>query len=414
VLRVGIIGCGGAGQAHWTYFSSIPGCHVTKILDPRPAGLVRATALSPEIMACSNEEVFWSDLDAVSVCSPDSTHADYIITALDRGLHVLCEKPLTASIDDVRRIVEAERTSDRVVAVLHQMRFVPVHRRIKELLESRQLGTLSYLEGYYVHNLTERAFRYDDWRKTENATPLVYSGCHFVDILRWFAGDEIVEIYTAANNLAFPAYPESDLNVVTLRFASGIIGKVVVAFGAAGPQDHSVRLYGDRGCIENNVLFGPGGRWEGTIARPILIPRKLVRSAGTHRRLKDCVRTMRQIRANLGACVIGGTFEALRHLAPSSNPEYASRFYPVRLYEHGLACIEAVEDFVDAIAQSRPPQCTVDDASQVVLACLAGVESYRTNLPVAVPSLDGLMSLTSAGHASYAFAGGSDPRRPPP
>src|SRR6185295_19472311 len=137
-----------------------------------------------------------------------------------------------------------------------QMRFVPLHRRMKALVGAGALGAISYLEGYYVHDLTLRAFQTDRWRETDNATPLVYSGCHFVDLLRWLAGEEIVEVFAAAGHRAFPEYPESDLNVVTMRFASGAIGKVVVAFGEPVPQDHTVRGAGTEASVLGKLLYG--------------------------------------------------------------------------------------------------------------------------------------------------------------
>ena len=106
-----------------------------------------------------------------------------------------------------------------------------------------------------MHDLTSRAFATDRWRDTDNATPLVYSGCHFVDLLRWFAGEEIVEVFAAANHRTFDDYPESDLNVVTMRFASGVIAKVVVAFGEPGPQDHTVRVAGSDASVRGNLLY---------------------------------------------------------------------------------------------------------------------------------------------------------------
>jgi predicted dehydrogenase len=383
-LRIGIIGFGGAGQAHWSYFSCIPGCEVTKVFDPKPGGLERAAEIPASFKTCDDLLSFWTDLDVVSICSPDSTHGDYIVGALEHGLHVLCEKPLTDSFEGVCKIREATDTSDRVVAVVHQMRFVPLHRKIKRILEEKELGHISYLEGYYVHDLTERAFHYDDWRKTDNATPLVYSGVHFVDLLRWFADDEIVEVFAAANHLAFPEYPESDLNLVTLRFRSGIIGKVLVAFGTAGPQDHSVRIYGDRASIDNNILFRRNGEWGRVIHSPIVVQRKLLSdpNKSAHHGL------YRQVRGNLPAYLLGKSFEALRYLSRRPNTEYGGRFYPVRVYEHALACVGAIEDFVDSVRESRKPLCTVDEASKAVLACLAGVESYRTNRPVKVYSME--------------------------
>src|SRR5207302_4457841 len=69
-LRVGIIGFGGAGQAHRFYFSCVAGCQVTKIFDPKPAAAARAASRAPEIPFFDREEPFWTDLDAVVVCTP--------------------------------------------------------------------------------------------------------------------------------------------------------------------------------------------------------------------------------------------------------------------------------------------------------------------------------------------------------
>ena len=385
-LRVGILGFGGAGRAHASYFACVPGCRVTKVFDPKAPGRERAAALVPQAARCASLDEFWSDLDAVSVCTPDSTHADYVVAALERGLHVLCEKPLTDSIDGIRRIHAAEERHGRVVAVLHQMRFVPLHRTIKALVEQGRLGGVSYLEGYYVHNLQERAYAFDEWRCTESATPLVYAGCHFVDLLRWLADEEIEEVYAAAGHLAYPEYPESDLNVATLRFRTGAVGKVVVAFGAPVPQDHSVRVYGTDAGVENNLLFDRSGRRGEILHSPMLLQRKLLRDpnrANGHG-------LVAQLRRNVPAWALGKSFEALRLLARRPGAEYGARFYPLRLYEHALACVEAVEDFVGAIRGQRRPLCTVDEAAKTVLACLAGVESFRTGRPVKVQSLKDL------------------------
>jgi predicted dehydrogenase len=264
------------------------------------------------------------------------------------------------------------------------MRFVPLHQRIQSLVATGALGALSYLEGYYVHDLTHRAFVNDRWREDENATPLVYSGCHFVDLLRWLAGEEIVEVFAAAGHRAFPEYPESDLNLVTLRFASGAIGKVVVAFGEPGPQDHTVRVSGRDASVRGNLLYRRDGRLGEVLHRPMIVQRPLLKGAG-----KTGGQSLyRQLRTNLPPYVMARTVEMLRLLARRPDAEYGAANYPVRLYEHSLACVGAIEDFIGAIRERRQPLCSIDEAGRTVLACLAGVESYRTNLPVAVTTLE--------------------------
>lgn len=387
MLRIGILGFGGAGTAHAAYFPCLSECLVTKLFDPKPERLAAAANMFPNVERHLTLDTFWSDLDVVSICTPDSTHADYILTALAHGLHVICEKPITDTEEGIRKIKAALATSDRVVACLHQMRFVPLFQKVKLVLEANELGTVSYLEGYYVHNLVHRAFVNDDWRRRDNVTPLVYSGCHFVDLLRWLANDDIVEVFAAANNLAFPEYPESDLNLVTLRFKSGVIGKVLVAFGAAGPQDHSLRIYGSRRSIDNNMMFNDTFGWERILHEPIIIQHPLL----SHPIKSSHYGFVRQLRANLPAWLMGKIFLATRYLARRPNAEYGGRYYPVRLYEHALACVRALDDFVQAIRQKRAPLCNVDEASKTVLACLAGVESYRTNRVVRVRTLEEVM-----------------------
>ena len=384
-LRIGIIGFGGSGQAHVFYWSCIAGCRVTKIFDPKPPAAARAATHAPDATFHDDLESFWPELDAVVVCTPDSTHADYVVAGLARGVHVLVEKPLTDSPAGVRAIRAAAAQAPRqVVAVLHQMRFVPLHQRIKTLAASGALGDLSYLEGYYVHDLTSRAFETDRWRATDNATPLVYSGCHFVDLLRWFAGDEIVEVFASAGHRAFREYPESDLNLVTLRFASGIIGKVLVAFGEPGPQDHTVRVAGTTASVRGNLLYRRDRAAGEVLHRPMVFQPPLLQGPG---KIGGQSR-WRQLRTNLPPYVFARATEALRVLARRPGAEYGASYYPLRLYEHSLACVRGIEDFVGAIRDGRPPMCSVDESARTVLACVAGVESYRTNQVVRVPVLD--------------------------
>lgn len=389
-LKVGIIGFGGAGMAQYRHFQAL-GCEVIAVCDPKPNGIGRAKAVDPSLFVTDSFEEFRaSGINIVAVCSPDKTHADYVVAAIEAGLHVVCEKPLTDSLEGCRRILNAEANARGVVAaVQHQMRFLPVHLGIKRQVKSGRLGRISYIEGYYLHNLTQRASLYDDWRFTDNATPLVYSGCHFVDLLRWLLEDEVEEVTGMANNISFPEYPESDLNVILLRFKSGVIGKVVVAFGAGRPQDHSVRIYGTEMSIENNMLFSKTGDYL-VFERPHLPsedhvlrakPAFAVRGNGHRDRIQ-------RYRTYLGARLLEGVMKY-----KGMDGEYSISSYPMRLYPHDLAVYASLENFVSAVRKEGRLECSLRDAARTVATCLAGVEAYRTGRTVKVsdywlPELD--------------------------
>jgi UDP-N-acetyl-2-amino-2-deoxyglucuronate dehydrogenase len=392
-LKVGIVGFGGAGIAQFTHFSNICGSEVVAVFDPHESGINRAKSLAPAVLVTDDLEKFMAaGVNTIAVCSPDKTHADYVVAALEAGKHVVCEKPLTDSLDGCRRILNAEAKAKGVVAaVQHQMRFLPVHQEMKRIIKSGRLGRLSYIEGYYVHNLTRRASLYDDWRFRDNATPLVYSGCHFVDLLRWLLGEEVEEVTGMANNIAFPEYPESDMNVLLFRFKSGVIGKVVVAFGAGRPQDHSVRIYGSEMSIENNLLFSKDGNVE-VFARPHLPreepPKCNSKSPSFSIRGHGYMASFNQYRTYWRARLI----EMLMHWK-SDDSEYGVSSYPIRLYPHRLAVRSSLENVVKTIQGRERLVCSLKDSSRTVATCLAGVEAYRTGKTVKVsnywlPELD--------------------------
>jgi predicted dehydrogenase len=389
-LKVGIVGFGGAGMAQYQHFLSLA-CEVRAIYDPKPTGISRAKNIAPGSFITNDlEEFLASGIEAVAVCSPDRTHADYVVAAIEAGLHVVCEKPLADSLEGCCRILNAEANSNGVVAaVQHQMRFLPVHLGMKRLVKSGRLGRISYIEGYYVHNLTERASRYDDWRFTDNATPLVYSGCHFVDLLRWLLEDEVEEVTGMANNISFPEYPESDLNVILLRFKSGAIGKVVVAFGAGRPQDHSVRIYGTEASIENNMLFSKTGEYH-IFERPHLPQQDPALGAGKlfSFRGNGYRERIQRYRTYLGARLLEGVMKY-----KGLDGEYSICSYPMRLYPHDMAVRASLKNFVGAIRKENQLECSLKDAARTVTACLAGVEAYRSGGTIKVadfrlPELD--------------------------
>jgi len=353
------------------------GCRPAMVFDPNPASLDRVRALSPSIPATDDFHDFLkAEIDIVAICSPDRTHAGYIVDSFAAGKHVLCEKPLTDSLEGCREILNAEKKAGGLVgAVQHQMRFLPVHRRMKELISAGALGIVSYAEGYYVHNLIERAGRFDQWRFEQGATPLVYAGCHFVDLLRWLLDDEVEEVSAMANHLAFPDYPESDLNTVLLRFRSGAIGNVVVAFGAARPQDHSVRVYGTRRSIENNLLFEENGDFM-VIARPFL-----QKPYGPSIRWRAWAK---DIKDGLKAILAGRATEWLLSPFRGKAGEYSVQGYPFRLYEHSHAVRASLEDFVRAVRTRSRPLCTLLEGAKTAATCLAGVEAYRTGQTVSM------------------------------
>ena len=128
-------------------------------------------------------------LDVVHICTPHYLHADMIIEALERGVNVLCEKPLCIKEEDIERILEAENKSSAILGVCHQNRYNAENKFVKEYIKDKNVkGAL----GNMVWQRTEEYYRSGDWRgkwQTEGGGVLINQALHTLDLLIWFVGE---------------------------------------------------------------------------------------------------------------------------------------------------------------------------------------------------------------------------------
>jgi predicted dehydrogenase len=236
-LAVGVIGAGFIATAHVNAYAATPGVRVVAVADPviakaeRLASGVGATPLS------DIDELFETDLDIISVCTPSPTHAPLAVRALQAGRHVLCEKPIARTLDDARRIVAAGRSALGVLMIGHVSRFEPDHRRAKDLVEAGHLGQVQMMSHSMTTSLpgwSEAGWLADP---DQSGGPLVDLAVHSFDFLSWIAASEPVRLHAVgADSAAGP----NTYALVTIRYASGAMALVETSW--AHPASHGFKL----------------------------------------------------------------------------------------------------------------------------------------------------------------------------
>jgi len=185
------------------------------------------------------------DVEMVFIATPDAEHARQSIAALDAGIHVLCEKPMAISIDEVRGMLAAQERSGCKLGINQVLRTNPRFAEAKRMTDSGYLGEVFYCEADYVHNISHLILT--GWRgeKRQNHTPFIGGGCHMIDLLRWCVG-EVVEIFAYGSHkcIAPEDYPFDDCSVSVLKFESGACGKFGVTYGCQRPSFRNFMLYG--------------------------------------------------------------------------------------------------------------------------------------------------------------------------
>ena len=149
-VKVGIIGTGWIADAHIAAYKQMPDVEIVAGADLVPG---KAEAFfkkhGVEGVKCypSHKELIDAgEVDAVSVCTYNRTHAECTIYALNHGVHVMLEKPMCVTIEEAVEIRKAEKASGKVLSIGFQPRFDPNMKKIKQICESGELGKIYYIQ----------------------------------------------------------------------------------------------------------------------------------------------------------------------------------------------------------------------------------------------------------------------------
>jgi predicted dehydrogenase len=182
VSRIGVVGLGYWGPNLARNFEALPGCELAWLCDGREELRTKFAAMYPNARITGDLDELLADdaLDAIVLATPVPSHADLAIRVLDAGKHCFVEKPLATTVADAERVVEAAQRSGRVLMVGHLLQYHPGVNKLRELVDSGELGDIHYIYGNRL-NLGQV-------RTEENA--LWSLGAHDVSVLLHLAGDE--------------------------------------------------------------------------------------------------------------------------------------------------------------------------------------------------------------------------------
>lgn len=185
------------------------------------------------------------EIDVVTVAIPDQQHVKVSCDLLRAGKHVLCEKPLALTREDIEEMVKVADESDAKFMVGQICRFTPAFEKAKEIIDSGTIGELYFVESEYAHDYMKLC---DDWRADPRRHGVIGGGCHAVDLLRWLAGDPI-EVFAYGTHRLLPMVDYDDATIAIMKFSDNLAGKVFVSTGCK--RDYTMRtvIYGTKGTI---------------------------------------------------------------------------------------------------------------------------------------------------------------------
>ncbi len=262
-IKVGIIGCGAITKMrHAPEYMANPYVDEIVFYDRNPERVEAMVLMFGGKAAGSVEELYADpDIAAISDCSSNEHHHLFSTQALLSGKHVLCEKPISLTLEHAREILAAQKKSGKKLMVDHNQRFTRAHQKAKEILASGELGKILTFRTAFGHSGPE------SWGINKTRSTWFFKkersgfgvggdlGIHKVDLLQYLLDDDIVRV--SAFQGALHKTDENDKPievcdnlVCSLATSKGYLGNAAFSWTYYGEEDNSTIVYCEKGIMK--------------------------------------------------------------------------------------------------------------------------------------------------------------------
>ncbi len=261
--RFAIVGCGYIAHRHLKHIIDHPHAEVVGVYDNK-ADRLHAFAEQYQVEAFLNYESLLSikDLDIVIICTPNGTHAELAIQALQAGRHVLVEKPMATSTQDALRMVATAKENDRHLYIVKQNRYNPPVQAVKQLIDEQKLGKINMVTLNCFWNRNDAYYTNSDWKGTKalDGGVLYTQFSHFIDILYYLFG-EIENVTGRMMNLGHEELTEiEDSGTFNFDLCNGGLGNLNFTTCAFQQNmEGSITIFAENGTLKI------GGKYLNTI-----------------------------------------------------------------------------------------------------------------------------------------------------
>lgn len=216
MIRIGVIGCGHWGPNHIRAFSQLKNCTVTSIADANEKRLAVVCEMFPQVrgFAEHGELLRQGGVDAVVVVTPTRSHFAIVTAALEAGKHVLCEKPLCMDTIESEMLVALAKSKGLVLMVGHIFLFNPGIRKVKEVVDSGEIGD--------VRSLSAVRTNLGPVRSDANAAWDLAS--HDIAVFNWLLRAEPIDVQ--AMGAAFLQPGIEDVVNISLKYPGNVLASI--------------------------------------------------------------------------------------------------------------------------------------------------------------------------------------------
>lgn len=190
-------------------------------------------------------------VDVAVIATESGYHAKHTIDCLNKNLHVLVEKPMALSIEDMDKMIGLAKEKNKKICVSHQNRFNPPIQKLRRAIEEGRFGKLINGTARILWTRDDNYYKQADWRGTRDLDggTLMNQCIHNIDLLQWMMGSEVDRIHAETDTFLRNIEME-DFGAILIRFKSGAIG-IVEGSACVYPKnlEETLSIFGEKGTV---------------------------------------------------------------------------------------------------------------------------------------------------------------------
>jgi predicted dehydrogenase len=259
-LPIAIVGCGLIAEAYVQALLRVPALHLLAVVDPVPAAREGLAADHVVRRFATVEELARAGLPlaAALVLTPPHRHEELCTVLLQRGLHVLCEKPLAPTVEAAESMLKAAQKAGRRLMLGSKFRYTADVVAAHALLDAGSCGEIVLYENVFCSHV-DMTRRWNARAAESGGGVLVDNGCHSVDLARFLLGP-IARLQAQFGRRVQPVEVEDTARIL-FTSRSGALGSIDLSWSVYKETPAYVRIHGTRGTIE---IGWQQSRWKQT------------------------------------------------------------------------------------------------------------------------------------------------------
>jgi len=259
-LKAAVIGSGFIGAAHVEALKRVPGVDVAALVDIADPQRKAEEVDVPNGFADYREMIETVKPDCVHICTPNNTHKEIALYALEHGVNVICEKPMARNAGEAEEMLKAAKRSGLVHAINLHNRFYPANHQLRNMIQDGVLGKIYGVHGGYLQDCFSQELDFN-WRMLSGngGSTRVTSdiGSHWIDLAEYVTGSKVKEVFAEfqtdlpvrkmnqEGELKDVEVDTEDTSYVMVRFGNGAVGSAVFSQVYQGKKNQTtIRVSG--------------------------------------------------------------------------------------------------------------------------------------------------------------------------